>query len=393
MHAAEAQEEEVQALIRVARSGQFAQGAEVEALEDEFAAYVGTRYAVAVGSGEAALHFALRARGVGPGNEVITSPLASVAVFRAIHAAGAAAMLAEVGTRTYTLKPDSVEACIGPRTRAILPVHQFGCPCDMWSLMSIAERHGLPVVEDARRATGAAWGGRKVGGFGDGCFSFTDGDVLSAGEGGMVTTDSAIVADEVRALRTSDYYSCELETVSACGSRMSGLAAALCKTRLRWLDEDIAARTTNAHLLTEGLKDITTLVPPLTPPHASHIYHRYAVRLLPDHPMAPADVTAALRRLGMDVDSSDSTLLKYRDVFTSGAEQPDNGPRWGPLPEDLPRLAPVWRLMNSLVFLPMHASISAEDTDKMLTTMRLLAFRIPRDGESTGIAEGGAPQP
>ena len=192
---------EVNAAIQgVLDSCQFTLGSEVAAFEEEFAAYCQAKHGIGVNSGTSALHLALLAAGIGPGDEVITVPFTFVATVAAIHYSGAKTVFVDIDPRSFTMDVKAIEAAITPRTKAILPVHLYGQPADMDPILEIAKRRGLIVIEDAAQAHGAEYKGRRAGSMGDmGCFSFYPGKNLGAyGEGGMVTTDNP---DFVRTLR------------------------------------------------------------------------------------------------------------------------------------------------------------------------------------------------
>src|SRR5215471_6738017 len=197
-------EDEVMAAIRgVLESGQFVLGPETRTFEHELAEHCRAAYAVGTSSGTSALHLALLAAGVGPGDEVITVPFTFVASVAAIEYTGARPVLVDIAAGSFTMNPALVEAAITPQTRAIVPVHLYGQPADMGPLLEIASRHGLKVIEDACQAHGAEYEGRRVGALGDlGCFSFYPGKNLGAyGEGGLVTTDRPDFDRTLRLLR------------------------------------------------------------------------------------------------------------------------------------------------------------------------------------------------
>src|SRR5882757_4696321 len=182
-----------QAVLAVLESSQFVLGPEVAAFEEEFAAYSGARHGVAVNSGTSALHLALLAAGVGPGDEVITVPFTFVATVAAIRYTGARPVFVDIDPRSFTMDPEALSEAITPRTKAILPVHLYGQPADMDPIVTIARRHGVAVIEDAAQAHAAEYKGRRVGSLGDlACFSFYPGKNLGAyGEGGIVVTNDA----------------------------------------------------------------------------------------------------------------------------------------------------------------------------------------------------------
>ena len=191
------------AVLDVIDRCEFTLGRDVAAFEEEFAAYCSTAYGVAVNTGTSALHLALLAAGVGPGDEVITVPFTFVATVSAIDYTGARPVFVDIDPRTYTMNPEGLESAITSRTKAVVPVHLYGQAADMDPILAIARRHGLAVIEDACQAHGALYKGQRVGSLGDmGCFSFYPGKNLGAcGEGGMVTTDDPAHQRKVRMLR------------------------------------------------------------------------------------------------------------------------------------------------------------------------------------------------
>lgn len=189
-----------EAIRRVIDSGEFERGPELDAFEDAFAQFCGTRHAVAVGSGYAALFLALKAAGLGSGDEIITTANTDMATISAISHTGATPVLVDIDARTHNIDPAFIEAKVTPRTRALMPIHLYGLPADMDPVMDIAKQYNLIVVEDAALALGARYKGQRVGGIGHlGCFSFAPNKILGAyGDGGMVTTDEAHLADQAR---------------------------------------------------------------------------------------------------------------------------------------------------------------------------------------------------
>lgn len=257
--------EEIDAAMRaVAASGHYILGPEVKALEAEIAAYCGCRFAVGVNSGTDALHLALRALRIGPGDEVITTPFTFVATTEAIGMVGATPVFVDIDPATFNLDPARVEAAITPRTKALLPVHLYGQPADMAALGDIARRHGLRVVEDTAQALGATWQNRKAGAIGDvGCLSFFPSKNLGAfGDAGMVVTDDPEIADRVEMLRRHGgkvkYHHSEL----GLNSRLDELQAAILRVKLRHLDAWVAARREHAYAYNAALAGLPGVQPP-----------------------------------------------------------------------------------------------------------------------------------
>ena len=269
--------EEEAAVRDVLASGQLAQGAQVAAFERRFAELCQVREAVAVSSGTAALHLALLAHGIGPGDEVITTPFSFAATANVIVLVGATPVFVDIEPETYTIDPAQVEAAITPRTRAILPVHLYGSPCDMPRLQRIAAAHNLVIIEDACQAHAATIDGKPVGSFGTGCFSFYSTKNMTTGEGGIVTTNDPEVADRVRLLR-SHGQRLRYEHISlGYNLRMTDIQAAIGLVQLEKLEHFTQRRIANAAVLTERLSPWLTT--PIVRPGHRHVYHQYTVRI------------------------------------------------------------------------------------------------------------------
>jgi dTDP-4-amino-4,6-dideoxygalactose transaminase len=234
---------EVSAVVDVLRSGQLAQGAVVAAFETAFAGYIGTRYAVATSSGTTALHLALLAHGIGPGDEVIVPPFSFVASANAIRYTGATPVFADIDKDTLNLSPRAVRACVTHRTRAIVAVHLYGSPCDKAELDDISTEYGLALVEDACQAHGAEFDGRRVGTFGTGCFSFYATKNMTCGEGGMITTSDPTIAERIRLLRSHGMRVAYVHEELGYNHRLTDVHAAIGLAQLSRLDELNAWRT------------------------------------------------------------------------------------------------------------------------------------------------------
>jgi dTDP-4-amino-4,6-dideoxygalactose transaminase len=272
--------QEVEAAVRATlASNQFILGKEVAAFEEEFAAYCGVKYGVALNSGTSALHLALLAVGVGPGSEVITVSCTFVATVAAIAYTGARPVFIDVDARTLNMDAGQIESAITDRTKAIMPVHLHGHPADLDPILEIAHRHGLPVIEDAAQAHGAEYKGRRVGSLGDlGCFSFYPSKNLGAyGEGGMVVTDNEGFARTMRMLRDWGQEKKYHHVLKGFNYRMDGVQGAILRVKLRRLDGWNEARRRHAALYNELLAD-TGVQTPVEMAYGRHVYHIYAVR-------------------------------------------------------------------------------------------------------------------
>jgi len=273
-------DELVTVVSAVLRSGRYILGPNVQAFEEEAAAYIGCAHAVGVNSGTDALAIALRALGLGSGDEVITTPFSFVATAEAIVMAGARPIFADIDAVTLNIDPASVEARLSPRTRAIIPVHLFGTPAPVEELMALAQPRGIAVIEDAAQAFGAEVGGRKVGGFGQaGAFSFFPSKPLGGcGDGGMVTTNDADVAAAVRRLRAHGAARKHHSEVVGCNSRLDELQAAVLRLKLHHVDESARRRRALAARYNGRLEGTPGIVVPRPAPGA--VFHLYTVRVL-----------------------------------------------------------------------------------------------------------------
>ncbi|MEK0098743.1 DegT/DnrJ/EryC1/StrS family aminotransferase [Streptomyces sp. A475] len=268
-------EAEVEAAVRVLRSGHVIQGPEVAAFEEEFSELVGERACVAVNSGTSALHLSLMALGIGTGDEVVVPSFSFAATANAVRLVGAEPVFADITPDTYCLDPAAASAVIGPRTAALIPVHLYGHPADMDRLMPLAARHGLAVVEDACQAHGAALHGRPVGTFGQaGCFSFYPTKNMHALEGGMITTGDRQLARTLRLLRNQGMEQRYENEIVGANLRLTDVAAAVGRVQLKQLPAWTEQRRANAKVLDSRIEGLAV---PHVADGARHVYHQYTV--------------------------------------------------------------------------------------------------------------------
>ena len=273
-------EQMMRAVDDVFSSGHFINGPNVKALEAEVARYLGVAHAVALNSGTDALHLALRALDIGPGDEVITTPFTFVATTEAIGIVGAKPVFVDIDPRTFNLDVSQIEAAITPRTRAILPVHLYGCPAPMDEILAIAQRHNLAVVEDCAQSIGATIGDRFTGTLGTfGAFSFFPSKNMGAyGDGGMLVTNDQALADRARSLRAHGgrvkYYHEELGV----NSRLDEVQAAILRVKLPYLEAWIEKRRAAAGRYTAAFAG-SHLQVPVESDGARHVYHQYTLRV------------------------------------------------------------------------------------------------------------------
>lgn len=275
-------EEEIEAVEKVLKSGMIAQGPKVVEFEKRFAKFCGTKYAVAVNSGTAALHCALYACGVKTGDEVITTPFTFVATANAIIMQGAKPVFVDILPDTFNFDPTRIEEKITKRTKAILPVDLFGQIYDVEAVKKIARKYNLKIIEDACQAHGAEYKNKKAGTFGDiGCFSFYATKNMTTGEGGMIVTNKKGYAELAKRFRhhgqseKTRYQYFDL----GYNYRMTDIAAAIGIEQLRKLDSFNEKRIRNAKILTEGLENIKGLIVPIVKKGYKHVFHQYAVRI------------------------------------------------------------------------------------------------------------------
>lgn len=281
----ELREEIAEAIARVVGSGWYILGPEVDAFEAEYAAWCEAAHCIGLANGLDALHLALRAMDVGPGDEVIVPSNTYIATWLAVSQCGAVPVPVEPVDATYNLDPDRIEAAITPRTRVILPVHLYGQPADLEPILAIARKHGLRVLEDGAQAHGARYKGRRVGAHGDAvAWSFYPGKNLGAlGDGGAVTTDDPQIADRLRVLRNYGSRAKYVNEVQGWNSRLDPIQAAVLRVKLKHLDDWNARRAAIARQYIEALAD-SGLTLPYAPEWAESAWHLFVVR----HPQRDA---------------------------------------------------------------------------------------------------------
>jgi perosamine synthetase len=387
------QEEEIAAASEVLRSGKFARqsGSKVHEFEEAYARKFGVKHAIAVSSGTAAIHVALGALGIGPGDDVINTAHCFIGTATPVVHAGAVPIFADIDPRTFNLDPDSVASKITPYTRAIIPVHLNGCPAEMDAIRDIARRNNLFVVEDAAQAHWARYKGSLVGTLGDiGCFSFWEDKIITtAGEGGMVITDDDDLAKRAYRFhhhgedrKDSAYYRGERlyyhETLGY-NFRMTEVQGAVGLVQLKRLNDYVRARRANAHLLTRLLSDVPGIIPPYEPPEVAHAYYKYIIRLDRRYlEISAKEFVTALSAEGIPCSRRYPTPLHQQPLFIQkkgfGKTSLPFTPPWYagethygsglPNAEDLP---------NDLVRLSMSPTLQEEDIHDMALAVRKVA--------------------
>jgi perosamine synthetase len=343
--------EEKEAVLAVLESGQLAQGPRVQEFEAQFAAFCGVKHAIATSSGTTSLVAALSSRGVGPGDEVITTPFTFIASANSILFTGAKPVFVDVDQESYNIDPRLIEEKITARTKALLPVHLYGYPCDMDAIMRIAAGHGLVVIEDACQAHGATIRGRKVGSYGTGCFSFYPSKNMTTAEGGMITTDDDEIADRARLIRNHGQSQLYLHQTLGYNFRMTELQAALGLVQLQKLPEWTRKRIENASYLSQRLSNVTT---PQVREGYGHVFHQYTVRVGPHR-------DGALERLNQ-------AGIGARVYYPLPVHQQPFYRQLG-YDESLPVAE---RMSQEVLSLPVHPALTRDELDKIVNEVSKL---------------------
>lgn len=345
------------AVDAVLKSGMVAQGPRVAEFEEKFTAQManGTgQQSVMVNSGTSALHVGQLAAGIKPGDEVIVPSFTFAATGNSVAIIGATPVFADIEDDYFCLDPESIEASITPKTRAILPVHLYGHPANMTAIMDIAKRHDLLVFEDACQAHGATWNGQQVGTFGAfGAFSFYPTKNMTAGEGGAITTGDGELAREARMIRNQGMEQRYANELVGLNNRMTDINAAIGLAQLSQVAGWMEKRRANAKFLNENLQGVT--IPPVAP-EAEHVYHQYTIRVSEDR---------------------DGFAAALKDEYQVGSGV------YYPIPNHcLPSLAPyapglelphTEKAAKECLSLPVHPSLSSEDLERIVEAVNKLA--------------------
>lgn len=343
-------DDEKKAVLEVMDSGIIAQGPKTKAFEEAFANMCTTKHAIATSSGTTALHIALLAHKIGPGDEVITSAFTFIASANSVLYAGARPVFVDIDPRTFNLDVSKIEAAITPKTKAILPVHLFGLSCDMDRIMDIAKKHNLIMIEDACQAHGATFKGKKVGSFGTGAFSLYPTKNITSGEGGMITSNDDATDEACRVIRNHGmrkrYYHDEL----GYNFRMTDMHAAIGLAQIAKLEKFNGKRQDNAAFYNKHLKGVTT---PYVPDGYVHVYHQYTVRV-PDGKRDTLRAYLAEHEIGSEV-YYPVPIHKQSFYITEYGYNIS-------LPE-------TEKAASEVLSIPVHPGITSEDREKVVTTI------------------------
>lgn len=367
---------EIDAVVDTLRSGWLAPGPRVKAFEADFAAWSGAKHAVALDSATAGMHLALVAAGIGPGDEVITTPTTFAATVNVIIHVGATPVLADVRIDDYCIDPEAIERAITPRTRAIMPVHHGGSACRMDEILALARRRGLRVIEDAAHGLGTGIGGRSIGVFGDATvFSFYPTKNVTSGRGGMLTTDDDALAERCRLLalhglsndawdRYTDRGSWAYRVLAAgYNYTMSDYQAALGHVQFQRLDEFQRQRTRLAHVYNERLAALPEVVTPIEREGTTHAWHLYVVRLRPEMlTISRDDFIVAMKERGI------GTSVHFIPIH----HHPYYRETFGWAPGDFPVADQAFETMVSL---PLYTRMTETEVDRVASAVEEIVRR------------------
>lgn len=374
-HVPEIDDEDIEAVVSVLRSGWLTTGSKARQFEQEFAAKVGARYAVALNSCTAALHLALEAIGLGEGDEVLVPTMTFAATAEVVTYFKAKPVLIDCLPATLNMNPDLLERAITPRTKAIIPVHFAGQPCDMTSILEVARRHNLRVIEDAAHAFPASYKGKVIGSISDcTCFSFYATKNITTGEGGMVTTDDPDWADRIRRMslhglsrdawkRYTNQGSWYYEIVApGFKYNLTDMAAALGLSQLHKADRFWKTRERYAALYAEGFRDLPEITPLVMQDDVQHAWHLYVIQLDLDRLRITRD--AFIERLQQQ-------QIGCSVHFIPLHLHPYYRSTWGYRPEDFPVAS---RAFKSMVSLPLYSKMMESDIHRTIAVVRELVL-------------------
>ena len=350
--------EEEEAVIGVLRSGKLAGGIRVTELEHAFASAHRVAHAVAVSNGTTALVAALRAHRIGPGDEVITTPLTFVATLNAILEVGAVARFVDIGD-DLTIDPSKLAALVTPRTRALMPVHLYGLPAAMVAISGIARRHGLAIIEDAAQAHGAQVGAVHVGSFGTAAFSFYGTKNITCGEGGIITTNDDGIALRLRLLRNHGMREPYEYLLPGYNYRLTDLQAVIASAQLRRLPYINERRARNAARLSKGLRGLTGLVVPTNPRGRLHVWHQYVVQVTTNALMDRDQLGKCLDSAGIDSQPFYPALVHDYSCYRDHSQV---------VIDETPRAS---RAVKEVLALPVHPSLTDDDIDRIVSCVRM----------------------
>jgi len=352
-------EEEKKAVLEVLDSGLLSQGKKVLEFEEKFAKFVKVKHAVATSNGTTALHLALLANGIKPGDEVITTPFTFIATANAIKYVGAKPVFVDISD-DFNINVELIEDKISDKTKAIIPVHLYGKPCDMKSITEISSRYGLKIIEDACQAHGANISGKYVGSFGTGCFSFYPTKNMTAAEGGIVTTNDDLVAENLRMLRAHGMKVRYYHDTLGYNFRMTDVHAAIGVEQLNKLPKFNELRAKNAEYLSNELSNVKGIVVPKLDEGFNHVFHQFTIRVTPEFKLNREELSKYLSDKGIGSMVYYPVPLHKQKSFSAEGYHNES--------------YPVTEQFSSQVLsLPVYPGLTKDELDKIINTIKEVA--------------------
>jgi len=353
--------EEIKAVTDVMKSGMLAQGPKVKEFEEKFAKFIGVKYAIATSSGTTALEVALRAYGIGAGDEVITTPFTFIASANSILYTGAKPVFVDIDEETFNIDPEKIEKAITKKTKAIMPVHLYGQACDMTKIMQLAKKHKLVVIEDACQSHGSEWKNKKVGSFGVGAFSLYPTKNMTTGEGGMITTDSKEVYEQANLIRAHGSKIKYYHDILGYNYRMTDLEGAIGIEQLKKLNKFNAQRIKNAKFLNKNLSKIEGIIVPEAAKDAKHVYHQYTIRIAEEFGLKRDEVLKGLTEAGIGTAVFYPLPLNEQKVYQALGYKGNT-----PIAE---------KISNEVLSLPIHPGLKESDLNYIVKTFEKMASK------------------
>lgn len=348
-------EEEKRAVLKVLESGMLAQGQKVLEFEEKFAQFVGAKYAVTTSSGTTALHLSLMAHGIGPGDEVITSPFSFIASANAILFVGAKPVFVDIEPDYFCIDPDRLEKKITRKTKAIIPVDLYGHPCQIKDIKSLTLDNGV-VIEDACQAHGAEIDGKRLGSFATTCFSFYPTKNMTTGEGGMVATNRKKIAEKVRLFREHGSKTRYYHDILGYNFRMTDIAAAIGIAQLKKLERFNRQRIKNAKYLTEKIESVDGIITPKVRKGCRHVFHQYTVRITPEFGKSRDEVMEVLKKNEIGFGIYYPRPIHQQKLYKKLGYQD--------------KLPVAEKMSKEVLSLPIHPGVTKKDLDKIATVFK-----------------------
>jgi dTDP-4-amino-4,6-dideoxygalactose transaminase len=352
--------EEIEHISKVIYSGILAQGSNLKEFEEKFAKYIGTRFAVATSNGTTALHTALLSSGITQGDEVITTPFSFIASANSVLYVGAKPVFADINYEDFNINPKLISEKVNGKTKAILIVNLFGCPCELNEIIDICVKYNLLLIEDSCQAHGAEYKNKKVGSFGAaGCFSFYPTKNITTGEGGIITTNDKKIADLARLLINHGSRERYNHEILGYNFRMSEIEAAMGIEQLKKIDSFNKKRQENAEYLSEGLKNIKGIKTPKMPKDKVHVFNQHTIRIMDSCSFTREELTAELNKenIGWGI-YYPIPIHKQKLYLNLGYKE------YLPIAEETSR---------QVLSLPVHPRLSINDLDRIINVFKIIS--------------------